>query len=91
MAEPDCASDFVAGGFHRDNIVARCALHGLVDRDIGDHRQQTAGHHQLLAADAVGERAHYGEERHSEQKGDGDDNVRGLYIDFQNGLHIEQA
>ena len=51
------------------------ALHALIDRHIRDRGQQAAGHHQPLAADAIGQCADHHEQRHAEQQRDGDDEL----------------
>ena len=89
--ERDRPRHFVESAFYSDHIVPRSEIHRFVNRNIGEHSEKAACHHKFLTADAVGERAHHGEERHADEQRDCNYNVCGLHIHFQNGLHVKQG
>ena len=84
------AGHFIFCGTDTHNIVSRGTLHGLVDGDVGQHREKASRHHQPFAAHAIRERSKEREERHGQQQGDGDDDVCVLGGNFQNCLQVEK-
>ena len=88
--ELDLAGDLVGSRLNGDDVVSGGLLHGLVDRNVSDHSEQTGGHHQPLAPDAVGESAKKGEEGQGDEQSNGHNNIGGSSIHLQDGLQIEE-
>ncbi|MNN47688.1 hypothetical protein D3C81_1621210 [compost metagenome] len=55
----------------------------MEDREVGQCRDDAAGHDDALAADAVGQAAEYHEERCADQQRTGNQQVGGLRVDLQ--------
>jgi len=72
-------------------MIAGSALHGFIDRYVGENCEQAARHHEPFAPDPIREPSDDGEERHATQESYCNHFVGGFHIHFQNGLHIEQG
>ena len=62
----------------------------MIDRDVRQRGEKIAGHHDLLAPDAIRKRAEEDEERRAEQERDRDDHVRRDERHLEHGLQEEQ-
>jgi hypothetical protein len=90
-SEVDVAGDLVFGRADRDDVVSGSLLHGLVDGEEEDDGEEHSAHHDLLAADAVGECAEKGIEGHRGKEGDGDDDIGGVRVHVEDVLEIEEG